>query len=707
MKNRLQLKTAIICTLLAIVISGQITKAQGGYLTCGTDEMVRKSLAANPQLMQQYIQEQARLAAIDQQAFPNGYKDENRAAAVIYTIPIVFHVINEGGTENISDAQIFDEVRILNRDYAKLNPDTANIVASFRSIASNVQIQFALAKKDPNGNCTNGIDRVTSTLTNSADDNSKLNDWPSSKYLNVWTVKTIGTAGVAGYAYYPGSTSAANDGVLILSNYIGSIGTGSTATSRALTHEIGHYFNLAHTWGNTNNPGVACGTDPINGDQVSDTPVTKGHTTCNLTDATCVPPIVENVQNYMEYSYCSNMFTAGQRTRMRSAATSSMGSRSTLWSAANLTATGITAPAVLCQANFETNNVYNNILCQGDSVKFTDLSWNGHPTSWNWTFQNGTPATSTDSMPTVTYNTPGLFNVSLSVSNTSGTVSASKTSYIRVNPSTAVYSNSIYSEGFETSAIPNTDWQVNNEAPGANTWVQTASASSSGTKSAMLTNTAAQSGNVDELISPSINMAAITGINPALTFKVAYAQRTSADADKLAIYVSSTCGKSWIIRKAITGTMLATAPVNTGTFVPTSSQWVTQTVSLSSYATNTDLFFKFVFTSGGGNTIYIDDINIKGTPLGVDELTSNLNFNVYPNPAEEITNINFNLIDKQKVSLKVFDVVGREITSVYNGDLPAGEHQYTLNQTTKLSSGIYFVTLNIAGQNFSKKLIVK
>ncbi len=703
MKKMLRINIAIVLSILAIAMSTKSTFAQGGYLNCGTDEMVRKSLEANPQLVQEYLQEQARLAQIDRLAYPNNYKDENRAAAVIYTIPIVFHVINEGGAENISDAQIFDEVRILNRDYAKLNPDTANIVASFRSIAANVQIQFALAQKDPNGNCTNGIDRVTSTLTNAATDNSKLDNWPQAKYLNVWTVKTIGTAGVAGYAYLPGTAFPSSvDGVLILSSYIGSIGTGSVATSRALTHEIGHFLNLEHTWGNTNNPGVACGDD-----QVSDTPVTIGHTTCNLTDAGCTPPIIENVQNYMEYSYCSNMFTAGQKTRMRSAITSATASRSSLWTASNLFATGITAPAVLCQANFETNNTSNNVLCQGDSIKFTDLSWNGHPTSWSWTFQGGTPATSTDSTPSVTYNTPGLYNVGLSVSNTSGTVSTSKTSYIRVNPSTAMYNNTFYSEGFETSAIPNTDWQVNNILPGGNTWVQTSAASSSGTKSAMITNSTAQSGNVDELISPSINMASIAGTNPALTFKVAYAQVISTNADKLTIYVSTTCGKTWTIKKAIAGATLATAPLNTGNFVPTSSQWVTQSVNLSSYVSSPDLFFKFVFTSNGGNNIYIDDINISGSPSGVDELTNNLNFNVFPNPAEEITNINFNLINKEKVSLKVFDVVGREITSVYNGELAAGEHQYVLNNSSNLSAGVYFVTLNIGGQNFSKKLIVR
>ena len=150
MKKMLRINIAIVLSILAIAMSTKSTFAQGGYLNCGTDEMVRKSLEANPQLVQEYLQEQARLAQIDKQAYPNNYKDENRAAVVVYTIPIVFHIINEGGAENISDAQIFDAVRIINRDYAKLNPDTSAIIPSFQGIAAAIQIKFALAQKDPN-----------------------------------------------------------------------------------------------------------------------------------------------------------------------------------------------------------------------------------------------------------------------------------------------------------------------------------------------------------------------------------------------------------------------------------------------------------------------------------------------------------------------------------------------------------------------------
>ena len=696
----LRIKIAIFCTLLSINISF----AQEAYLNCGTAEAMKKIFDANPELKQQYLLDEARLTQEDQLAAANGYRDENRTAAVIYTIPIVFHVIEQGGPENISDAQIVDEVRILNNDYAKLNSDTTAIVPSFRSIASNIQIQFRLAQKDPNGNCTNGIDRVYSALTNSADDNSKLNDWPRNKYLNVWTVKTIGASGVAGYAYLPQGAVSAIDGVLILSGYIGSIGTGSVGTSRALTHEIGHFLNLQHPWGNTNNPGVACGDDGV-----TDTPHTMGHTTCLLTDATCVPPTIENVQNYMEYSYCSCMFTAGQRTRMRSAITSNTSQRSSLWTTANLAATGVSTPSVLCLADFISNNT-ENIICAGDSIQYTSTSWNGHPTSWNWTFPGGTPASSTDSTPYITYHTAGLYNASLSVSNLSGTVSTTKTSFIRVNPTSAMFTNSIYSEGFETGGvIPNVNWQVNNLQNTGTTWVQTSAAAATGTKSVMITNGAADVGYVNELIGPSINMDSISLFNPQMSFKLAYAQSSTSTNDKLEVLVSTNCGVSWQIRKVLTGATLATAPITTSNFVPAANQWTTVTFSLNSYATQPNLFFKFQFTSNGGNNIYLDDINIAGQPLdaGINELSNNLNFNVYPNPADENTIVFFNLIDKEKTTITIYDVVGREVATVFNGELNAGQHQYSIADKTTLSGGVYFVTLTAGGQRFSKKLIVK
>ncbi|MDF2437603.1 MAG: hypothetical protein K0Q95_1979 [Bacteroidota bacterium] len=693
-------KISLYLGLALLALSGSALSQETNY--CHTDEMVRRSLSNNPGLLNDYLAEQARLAAEDIEAAKTGY-NTGRAQLPVYIIPVVFHVLHQNGVENISDAQILDQIRILNEDYRKQNADISAVVSSFTAIAADSEIEFRLAKKDPTGNCTNGIDRIFTPLTNAADDDSKLNPWPRSKYLNIWSVKTIGSAGVAGYAYLPGTAPSANeDGIIILSSYIGSIGSGSVNTSRALTHEIGHFLNLPHTWGNTNNPGVACGND-----NVSDTPVTKGHTSCQLTDATCTAGVVENVQNFMEYSYCSKMYTTGQKTRMRNALTSSIGQRSSLWTTTNLAATGVSSPAVLCTADFQSSNATNTV-CAGSSLTFTDISWNGNPTSWSWTFPGGTPSTSTDSVPVIQYNTPGVYNVSLTVSDASGSVSTTKVGYVTVNSNVATYSNPFYTESFEGSAIPNSEYIVRNQSPGGNTWVQTSTAAATGTKSVMISNLSSAATYVDELIGPSVNMTAISGSNPTLTFKTAYAQRTSTDADKLQFYVSTNCGNTWILRKSLTGATLTSGGVVTGTFTPNSTQWLTHTVNLAGYVSQPNLYFMFRFTSDGGNNIYLDDINISGTSAtGVEDIASSTEFNIYPNPIDESTVVAFTLANKEKMDVSVVDMLGREVSKVFSGELNEGEHQFAVGEQSKLISGMYFVRVVVDGKSFTKKMMVK
>jgi PKD repeat protein len=683
----------------AILLSAMITNTSAQELKCSTDEMVRQSLQANPSLLPAYLAEEARLAQIDADAAANNY--QSRELLPIYTIPVVFHILHMNGTENISDAQVMDAMRILNEDFRKTNADFANTVADFLPIAADCEVEFKLAQKDPAGNCTNGIDRIYSAETEIGDDGSKLNQWPRNKYLNIWVVRTI-QSGAAGYSYLPGTTASANDGIMILSSYVGAIGTGSVTRSHALGHEVGHWLNLKHTWGNTNDPGIDCsGTD-----NVSDTPPTEGWTSCNLAGATCGSTL-DNVQNFMEYSYCSTMFTNGQKTRLRTALTSTISQRSSLWTSSNLTATGVSLPAVLCQANFSSNkdNTFNT-FCQGDSITFTDQSWNGDPTAWLWSFPGGTPSTSTLENPTVVYNTPGTYDVSLTVSNASGSVSATKSSYVFVNPTTAMYSGPMMTESFETStSVPNANWDVRNTNAGSNTWVQTSAAAVTGNNSVMITNTSSSVGQVDDLIGPSVNMTLISGSAPVLTFKVAYAQRTSTSNDKLQVYVSTTCGQSWSLRKTITGATLSTGGVQTGSFVPTASQWSAQSVNLGSYAGESNLYYMFKFTSNGGNNIYLDDINILAS-VGIDELGSNLNYQLFPNPAETNSMVSFELIDKAETSIEVIDVAGRRVSFESKGALPAGEYQYPVS-SKELAKGIYVVSLKVGGQSFSKKLVIR
>ncbi|HEU4717385.1 MAG TPA: hypothetical protein VFU15_06120, partial [Bacteroidia bacterium] len=142
--------------------------------------MMAKVFAAHPDIKAQFDANERLAEKQDSIDFSHNYYRQSQQAMMptVYTVPVVFHIIHQYGSENISDAQVLDEMRILNEDYAKLNPDTTAIESSFVSIAASANIQFKLANIDPNGNCTNGIDRVYSYLTNAADDNSKLDPWP-------------------------------------------------------------------------------------------------------------------------------------------------------------------------------------------------------------------------------------------------------------------------------------------------------------------------------------------------------------------------------------------------------------------------------------------------------------------------------------------------------------------------------------------------
>lgn len=254
--------------------------------TCGTERMRAERIAADPT----YLEREAALEAEIQNLILNSASVE-RGRDVVLTIPIVFHILHLGGSENITNEQILNQVELLNEDFRALNADADDVHPAFLDLVGDAQIQFALPTLDPQGNCTNGIDRVKTPETLRGDDRSKMNPWPREKYLNVWVAKSM-RDGVAGYAYYPGAfegpVQRLADGIIILNDYIGQIGTSNFNRSTALTHEIGHYLNLAHVWGNNN--GVEPGAEqappghmvPDCGDDgVDDTPFTRGWNICS------------------------------------------------------------------------------------------------------------------------------------------------------------------------------------------------------------------------------------------------------------------------------------------------------------------------------------------------------------------------------------------------------------------------------------------
>ncbi len=656
---------------------------------CYSSEMNNEAIKNNPDLLRQ-----TQLLELFTQQYGTL---ERRNNSVVYVIPIVFHILHNYGAENITDAQVYDQVAILNRDYRRLNADTIDLVPAFQGLASDIEVEFRLPSIDPSGNCTNGIDRIQTLLTYSANDASKLNPWPNNKYLNIWVANSLENTGAAAYAYKPGSVpSPLVDGVLCRHNYLGSIGTSDVNSSRTLTHEIGHCLNLDHPWGSTNQPGVACGDDGV-----SDTPITMGWTVCTLTGSICNPPIIENVQNYMDYSYCDIMFTEGQKTRMRAALNSTASNRNNLWTGSNLLATGVTQGPQLCApiADFKYDH---QLVCENGTVLFYDLSWKGRVSNWNWSFPGGVPSTSTDSAPLVTYPTAGTYSASLIVSNATGTDSITRTQLIYV---TGPNMTSIpYIEGFENPiSFPGAEGFVLNE-DNATTWTRVTTAAVSGVASIKINNYTNTRGQIDEWIMPTFDFSNIT-TPVTMTFYVANARRNSTSDDKLSFSASLNCGATWIPRYTKSGATLATITnIVSTSFTPNASQWRQETLSLNPYKLLPKVRFKFTNTSDRGNNTYIDSITITGTIVNVDEMDEiQLGFALYPNPTTEFSTVQFQLSKNQSVNLEVKNILGQTIANVLNEEMTGGLHEVKL---PALPKGIYMIDLYTGDKHHVRRLIV-
>jgi hypothetical protein len=724
----------------AIGAHAQAPGGQIGGMSCGFSCVQEAAFARQPgskAAYQQFLAQAARLAS--QQRGTAG-------AAPDVTVPVVVHLVFSsvgGSPTGITDAQVVDALRILNLDFSKTNADTAAVIPAFVSRIANVGFQFRLAKLDPSGNCTTGITRTLSANGQAFSDEllKRESRWDPSRYLNIWVVDGIGTGltGEDGYAYLP-CTGGSLDGIVMLKTVFGTIGAASSNTnSHILTHEVGHYFGLNHTWGGTNTPGLAsnCGLD----DGITDTPNTIGTFACNLAFTSCTDPvtgqpILANVQNYMDYPSCICMFTTGQRAVMR--ASLALSCRSTLTSAANLVATGTNdgfqPPVGGCP--LVSIGVDQRQVCANQSGGPRYFSGFGNSDALNaagaqvvWAFPGGVPASSTQRIARVSYPTPGIYPVTLTITPVGGTaVTRTEPTWMQVGgPGTGL--SGAVNESFENPAFPN-----NFGAADLRNWVsdtlrravafrwQRASGgglvAADGTACLKVPNVVANSSNYNYayITSPALNLSGFNGQALQLVFRIARAgnpMATSSSDDELTVQYGTDCEVFSNVTgmNYTSGDLQVAGQASQNGFVPTSaSQWKTMTLPLNPAYIGASTWVRFTFKTKGGNPFYLDQVRINtAAALGTGQAAlAHLDIGVYPNPLTAETAVHFTLPAPGTAAVQLTDLLGRPVAQVPAKPYGAGPQAIPLPGAGRqaLAAGVYVVRLTVGEQTFSTKVLV-
>jgi PKD repeat protein len=669
---------------------------------CGSTHYFNEWKNANPQANQQFELLQQQIQTIINQN-PSTNKQTRGS---VYTIPVVVHILHSFTNDFITDAQVYDAINILNNDYNKLNADTSAVVPSFVNSVADMQIEFKLARKDPQGNCTNGIDRIYTYKSQSANDQGKLNQWDRTKYLNIWVVNDFLKDDVGGYAYFAsmftggfGSENPLYDGIMILNTQFGSIGTGSVSGSRSLTHECGHYFDLFHVWGNFNAPTVACGDDGI-----PDTPPTKGFLTCDLNAANCTTGLIENVQNFMEYSFCCNMFTNGQKDKVHSIITNNIGQRKSLTLATTAAATGINLPVSDCppRADFSATKFF---ACKGSSqtISFVDRSWADTINTYTWSLPNANTSASTLKNLVTYYDTPGWQTVTHSATSNMGTDTKTKNNFIYISDP-ANKKSAGYVQDFEPASNPQ-EWPLFNHYNNELKFAPVPFGRNGGTCLKLNTrdrrldpifkSVNTYEGDIDEIISPAFDLTGQSNV------KFNFFSSGGSDAfsvysrtDRLSVWYSKNCGISWTQIGVFNDTLgnLFNFTPQIDSFKPNGvNDWVLKSVNIPTAAISAQTYFKIRYrASAAGNDFYIDDINVSPWPLGITNINKNeFNLVVYPNPSDN-GKVNI-IVPNTKDEVTITDISGKVVYQPAAQQIAANNGLVELNQ--QLHTGLYFVNL--------------
>lgn len=640
--------------VLGFTLTFSTVFAQHDHRTCGSAEHFEQMKDADPQF-------ETKQNAIER--FTEEYVASGKTNRAVITIPVVFHVVHNGDAlgsgENISDVYINAQLQQLNDDFRKLNSDRNLVPSAFSALHADTEIQFCLATRKPDGTATTGINRMnggnTSWTMNQIESNLKPSTiWNRDKYLNIWTVVFGGNdAGTLGYAQFPGG-AANTDGVVFLYSSIGSVATpnpagGNYGKGRTGTHEIGHWLNLRHIWGDG-----TCATD-----YVSDTPT---HNTANYGcptyphASTCSGAPTEMTMNYMDYTddACMYMFTAGQKARMQ-AVLATGGARVSL-----ATSDGCTAPS----GGGTTCGTPSGLSSTSITTTSATVSWAAVSGASSYNIQYKASSASAWTTTTSTTTSKGLSGL------TAGTVYNYQVQAVCTGGSSAYSSAASFTTTSSGGGTTCTDtYEANNTQATAKTISTTAITATIGT-------------------STDVDWYKFTTTTAASRVKVEL-YNLPADYD-VKLYRSSTL-------------------VGTGQNTGTTSELITYNTT-KAYTYYVYVYGYSGATSASCYNLKVTTSNTNFRDMaGVEELeverVSDMPFSVMPNPTQGEARLAFNLEKDEAVDVTVMNSVGSAVfnTSQY---LTKGQNQVTLN-FNDMPNGIYFVRASTGDKSSTQRIVLQ
>jgi hypothetical protein len=701
--------------LVFLMSFGLFVNAQQ-VIRCYTEEVKAQLISTNPNL-------QNIINAEKLKARQNLNANSSSGSRAVITIPVVVHVIHDGdpvgSSENISDAQILSQIEVLNNDYRRMNADTTNTPSAFASVAADVEIEFCLAQRDPDGNPATGIVRHNYGLS-AYSDNDMFNTvmpqtiWNRNNYLNIYVARLGGSASdLLGFSAVPGYPPG-YDGVVIGYRYFGNVGNVSSPYNkgRTTTHEIGHWLGLDHIWGIFG----GCNDD----DGIADTPESDApyygcpshpQSSCGSDDM---------FMNFMDYSNdaCMNIFTQGQKASMLATINANRNS---------LLISNGCSPVPINQLDIALVNIIypNTTACENpltpvieiknigsDAVTSFYIQYQingGTLQQYQWTGNLAFSETAIVTMPPVNFTSgSNTFFVLLSLPNNSTDDNTANNEQTTIFSLTNPVSSIIipFLEDFESGQFPQQGWALQN-TNNDRTW-ELANFGAYGTSSQCMyfdnfsgTSGSNPGGTKDALVTLPFNLSG--NLYSQLTFDVAYARRNIISSDSLIVSASFDCGLNWNRLYARGGNSLATAAITAAMFEPSDTTWRKDTVSLSGYVYFPAVRLKFENKSGWGNNIYVDNINIEYLPASVAEKNPAFNIQLYPNPNNGLFNIDVAAEKPGAFTLQVFDIMGKEI---FVEQLPhSNGFQKQLN-LTNFGSGIYLVKVSQQGSALFRRVVV-